>query len=374
MSEAALREEFESNWVSPCACKGTTKWVHQACLLDWIDSQLGRRLRRSAAAGDASADDADSTTTATADNEASSMLSDTLVIDDAKLACPQCHVLYRVDQAYALPRPILQTIDAIAAVKERLLIWGTLGMVSSALYTLSFTHGFWSGWMIAGDQFLDWIHSAYSPDGTALARLQVSTAVPLIPLYALSLNFPGLGTWLYPLTPLFTYAPQMQCISARGFLMVAPIGLLAGRLIWRRSVDGWKRRNVGGVDRVSSVDSVSRANSSSISPTTVASTASISASTTASTITTTTTTASTPTLKISILSTTAALLSPTLCSLLGRLLCSATTATASLSAFQKSLVGAGVVVAVREALRLLYWYQTERLRRYRRVLNHRQRL
>ena len=27
-------------WVHPCRCRGDTKWVHEVCLLAWIDEKL----------------------------------------------------------------------------------------------------------------------------------------------------------------------------------------------------------------------------------------------------------------------------------------------------------------------------------------------
>lgn len=39
---AADDDDLEAKWLQPCQCRGTTKWVHQICLEDWIDSkQLG---------------------------------------------------------------------------------------------------------------------------------------------------------------------------------------------------------------------------------------------------------------------------------------------------------------------------------------------
>lgn len=32
-------EDAEANWVQPCRCKGTTRWVHQSCLQRWIDEK-----------------------------------------------------------------------------------------------------------------------------------------------------------------------------------------------------------------------------------------------------------------------------------------------------------------------------------------------
>ncbi|XP_044753417.1 E3 ubiquitin-protein ligase MARCHF5 [Coccinella septempunctata] len=36
---ATEEEDREAAWVQPCNCKGTTKWVHQACLQRWVDEK-----------------------------------------------------------------------------------------------------------------------------------------------------------------------------------------------------------------------------------------------------------------------------------------------------------------------------------------------
>lgn len=36
---ATEEDDRELTWVRPCKCRGTTKWVHQACLQRWIDEK-----------------------------------------------------------------------------------------------------------------------------------------------------------------------------------------------------------------------------------------------------------------------------------------------------------------------------------------------
>ncbi|XP_076367829.1 E3 ubiquitin-protein ligase MARCHF5-like isoform X2 [Tachypleus tridentatus] len=36
---ATQDEDSEAEWVRPCRCRGTTKWVHQSCLQRWIDEK-----------------------------------------------------------------------------------------------------------------------------------------------------------------------------------------------------------------------------------------------------------------------------------------------------------------------------------------------
>ncbi|KAJ8941560.1 hypothetical protein NQ318_011519 [Aromia moschata] len=36
---ATDEEDVDAEWVRPCKCRGTTKWVHQACLQRWVDEK-----------------------------------------------------------------------------------------------------------------------------------------------------------------------------------------------------------------------------------------------------------------------------------------------------------------------------------------------
>ncbi|XP_043940323.1 E3 ubiquitin-protein ligase MARCHF5-like [Protopterus annectens] len=36
---ATEHDDHSAEWVSPCKCKGSTKWIHQACLQRWLDEK-----------------------------------------------------------------------------------------------------------------------------------------------------------------------------------------------------------------------------------------------------------------------------------------------------------------------------------------------
>lgn len=36
---ATERDDHSAEWVSPCRCKGCTKWIHQSCLQRWLDEK-----------------------------------------------------------------------------------------------------------------------------------------------------------------------------------------------------------------------------------------------------------------------------------------------------------------------------------------------
>lgn len=36
---ATDEDDRTAEWVRPCRCRGSTKWVHQACLQRWVDEK-----------------------------------------------------------------------------------------------------------------------------------------------------------------------------------------------------------------------------------------------------------------------------------------------------------------------------------------------
>lgn len=36
---ATEKDDYSAEWVSPCRCKGCTKWIHQECLQRWLDEK-----------------------------------------------------------------------------------------------------------------------------------------------------------------------------------------------------------------------------------------------------------------------------------------------------------------------------------------------
>lgn len=39
MCFATDEDDRTAEWVRPCRCRGSTKWVHQACLQRWVDEK-----------------------------------------------------------------------------------------------------------------------------------------------------------------------------------------------------------------------------------------------------------------------------------------------------------------------------------------------
>jgi E3 ubiquitin-protein ligase MARCH5 len=99
---------FTEKWLRPCKCKGSTKWVHEECLLDWINSQLT----------------SGSSSTST-----------------QKLSCPQCHHIYKIVEQQLLPMPVLDLLDLMQKWKNRVIFISALSSISVGVYVLSFAYG-----------------------------------------------------------------------------------------------------------------------------------------------------------------------------------------------------------------------------------------
>ncbi|NP_001157399.1 membrane-associated ring finger (C3HC4) 5-like [Acyrthosiphon pisum] len=97
-------DDYESNrdWVSPCKCRGSTRWVHQDCVQRWVDEKLKENL-------------------------------------SVKAHCPQCHTQYIIvyDEVNYFVR-ILNKLDKTA---NQLCPFLAAGVVVSTLYWSAASYG-----------------------------------------------------------------------------------------------------------------------------------------------------------------------------------------------------------------------------------------
>lgn len=379
--------DFVESWVSPCNCKGTTKWVHQACLLDWIDSQVmnnatlaANRTSPVVVNNSGPTDPNSNTPFLNVPNE--SVANPTprfqagdgpLVLGSAKLTCPQCHAPYIISEAYVLPRKILLFIDFMSKLKERALMYSTLGLVSGSIYTVAFSYGMFSGWMIGGTEYLEFIRDSFDPiTGSLLNRLQISAGIPLTPLFALSSAFSAFS-WTYPLIPLFLFdgRHRISMLQPRGILLFLPLIWSTHRILIESTIPAIYRKFIRGSSDQTEISSPLNNNFVTAEESTISLTIGDDGNSMESNEDSFSAVApSNSTVKISILSTTAALLFPSAAAVIGWTIASLLPKTFSkIPPFYRSLLGAGVLITFKDLSKLLYWYQTVRLRKYRRVLN-----
>jgi len=152
-------------WVHPCLCKGDTKWVHEECLLLWIDEKQAQRQVQGS--------------------------SGQLVV-----RCPQCQHSYVLAQPR--PSPLLQLADRVNDVINVTFPYVAVTGLLYCGYISSITYGFYAMVQLLGpeqaDQLLwaeQWGWRLYVglpmiPLGLILSRFEVfDVFLPVLPLIVL---------------------------------------------------------------------------------------------------------------------------------------------------------------------------------------------
>lgn len=89
-------------WVQPCNCRGTTKWVHQACIQRWVDEkQKGN--------------------------------------PSGKVSCPQCNTQYII--VFPHMGPVIVMLDAVDNVIYKVCPFVAAGIVVGSIYWTAVTYG-----------------------------------------------------------------------------------------------------------------------------------------------------------------------------------------------------------------------------------------
>ncbi|XP_030624362.1 E3 ubiquitin-protein ligase MARCHF5 [Chanos chanos] len=99
---ATEREDRVAEWVSPCRCKGCTKWIHQSCLQRWLDEK-----QKESSAG--------------------------------AVSCPQCGTEYRV--VFPKMGPLVYFLQQVDRVLSRVSPFAAAGVVVGTVYWSAVTYG-----------------------------------------------------------------------------------------------------------------------------------------------------------------------------------------------------------------------------------------
>ncbi|XP_075996250.1 E3 ubiquitin-protein ligase MARCHF5 [Genypterus blacodes] len=99
---ATEREDQGAEWVSPCRCKGCTKWIHQACLQRWLDEkQKGN--------------------------------------SGGAVSCPQCGTEYQI--IFPKMGPLVYFLQQVDRVLSRASPFAAVGVVVGTVYWSAVTYG-----------------------------------------------------------------------------------------------------------------------------------------------------------------------------------------------------------------------------------------
>lgn len=99
---ATERDDHSAEWVSPCRCKGCTKWIHQACLQRWLDEkQKGN--------------------------------------SEGAVSCPQCGTEYHI--SFPKMGPLVYFLQQVDRVLSRASPFAAVGVVVGTVYWSAVTYG-----------------------------------------------------------------------------------------------------------------------------------------------------------------------------------------------------------------------------------------
>ncbi|XP_034752922.1 E3 ubiquitin-protein ligase MARCHF5-like [Etheostoma cragini] len=99
---ATERDDLSAEWVSPCRCKGCTKWIHQACLQRWLDEkQKGN--------------------------------------SGGAVSCPQCGTEYRI--TFPKMGPLVYFLQQVDRALSRASPFAAVGVVVGTVYWSAVTYG-----------------------------------------------------------------------------------------------------------------------------------------------------------------------------------------------------------------------------------------
>lgn len=99
---ATDEDDREAQWVQPCKCRGTSKWVHQACLQRWVDEK-----QKGGSTG--------------------------------KVLCPQCQTEYII--VFPNMGPVVLILDTVDNVVYKSCPFLAAGIVVGAVYWTAVTYG-----------------------------------------------------------------------------------------------------------------------------------------------------------------------------------------------------------------------------------------
>ncbi|KAL1137639.1 hypothetical protein AAG570_009335, partial [Ranatra chinensis] len=110
---ATEEDESSAQWIQPCNCKGTTKWVHQACLQQWVDEKQKENR-------------------------------------DKKVACPQCKTEYII--YFPKMGRIVVFLDRVDALVYKMCPFVAAGIMVGSLYWTAVTYGAVTVMQVAGQK------------------------------------------------------------------------------------------------------------------------------------------------------------------------------------------------------------------------------
>ena len=209
-------------WVAPCRCRGSTRWVHQECIQHWVEQKQKGEL-------------------------------------STPVHCPQCQTAYIID----FPRMglLLIIVNRIDNVITKASPIGLATLVGMALYWNSFSYGILTVYTILGRQETSVLFEKLDPIATVVGlplipfALIVLNAIPLVEKL-IRFYFNTLGPRMKKIALLRYFAPKRPVtIPSRadinslpalartmcGALAFPYIATLVGHFIFKSVKSNWKK-------------------------------------------------------------------------------------------------------------------------------------
>lgn len=303
--------------------------MHQACLLDWME--VRQRTGGSSAAG---------------------------AVGSGPIACPQCQYEYRLNEPYGLPRWLLRAMQSSSTALDRGLMYTALAGIAVTGYGALWGYGAGAYSATVGPQTARAFFRAHLGSGRADSVVKVFLGVPLVTVSVLSVAFPSFS-WAFPLLPPILYAndviewtqwpPSPKLLS-----LLLPFSLFAYR--WaEQHLPSMALEYMYGRPPQPAPDTPSVSMGISQDLPQQESDDSIGLEDERA-------------IKISVLSTTAALALPFAAASVGWMLPSGRYS--RILPFHRALLGGALLVGLRDIIRGLAWYQRVLIRPYRKVLSY----
>ena len=156
-AKSSSSHQIQSQWVSPCLCRGDTQWVHQHCIQRWIDAkQNGNSLKA--------------------------------------VYCPQCQHPYRIKSPPQ--NPILLSIRLVDSLYEYSCPFACIGIICGSIYTACWAYGACTFVQVMGGGFSFGMRSStqaaqeYARAVKMIARMDAIRFYVTIPLIPVALLLP----------------------------------------------------------------------------------------------------------------------------------------------------------------------------------------
>ncbi|KAM3873774.1 E3 ubiquitin-protein ligase MARCHF5 [Diretmus argenteus] len=222
---ATEREDRVAEWVSPCRCKGCTKWIHQSCLQRWLDEkQKGN--------------------------------------SGGAVSCPQCGTEYRI--VFPKMGPLVYFLQQVDKALSRASPFAAVGVVIGTVYWSAVTYGAVTVMQVVGHKKGLYVMERADP-------LFLLMGLPTIPVvlvlgkmirwedyivrlwqrhsYKRQLLLPGTGRSLPRVPAEGPSAGDHLSVSRTlcGALIFPSIASLVGRLLFQRVSSSLQRTVLGGI-------------------------------------------------------------------------------------------------------------------------------